>query len=215
MTKVWDGFIRGFHWLLVLGLVVLYISGEQEWMDLHFVMGYLVLALFATRLIWGLLGSDTAKLSALFHSPRAVKQAITSEPKQYGHNPAGSYMVLVFFVLIAVQLLSGLMTTDDILMEGPLVAVVSSDWVELAGTLHHANIDFLIAAIVVHIVAIVVYRLKGKNLVKTLVTGKTAEHSELPVPSMKKGIIGYAIFIGLSVLVLLSWGSEPLKNLFG
>ena len=70
-------------------------------------------------------------------------------------------------------------------------------------------------AIVVHIVAIVVYRLKGKNLVKTLVTGKTAEHSELPVSSMKKGIIGYGIFIVLSVLVLLCWGSEPLKNLFG
>lgn len=213
MTKVWDGFIRGFHWLLVLGLLVLYISGEQEWMDLHFVTGYLMLALVGARLIWGVIGSDTAKLSALFHSPKAVKNAITSDTKHYGHNPAGSYMVLVFFVLITVQLLSGLMTTDDILMEGPLVALVPSDWVELAGSLHHANIDFLIAAIAIHIIAIVVYRIKGKNLVKTLVTGKTDTHTDMPTPQMKKGLIGYAVFAALSILLLLTWGSEPLKSL--
>ncbi|WP_462170502.1 cytochrome b/b6 domain-containing protein [Pseudoalteromonas xiamenensis] len=118
MTKVWDGFIRGFHWLLVTGIVLLYVSGEQEWMDLHFVTGYLLLALFAARLIWGVVGSDTAKIANLFHGPRAVKQALKHEDKRYGHNAAGSYMVLLFFVLIAVQLISGLMSTDDIMMEG-------------------------------------------------------------------------------------------------
>ncbi|MEJ6475020.1 cytochrome b/b6 domain-containing protein [Pseudoalteromonas piscicida] len=211
MTKVWDGFIRGFHWLLVAGLVTLYITGEEGMMDLHFITGYLLLALMAARLVWGVIGSQTAKISALFHSPKAILAAIKSKQSHVGHNPAGSLMVLLFFVLIIVQLVSGLMTTDDILVEGPLAQYVSYDMVELAGDIHHSNVELLIAAIVLHIVAIVVYRLKGQNLVKTLLTGKQ-EHA-VSTPAMKSGLLAYVIFIALSVLLLLTWGAEPLQSL--
>ncbi|RRS10590.1 cytochrome [Pseudoalteromonas sp. J010] len=211
MTKVWDGFIRGFHWLLVVGLVTLYITGEEGMMELHFVTGYLLLALMTTRLIWGLFGSQTAKLSALFHSPKAIVSAIKSSKSHVGHNPAGSQMVLVFFILIIVQLGSGLMTTDDILVEGPLAQYVSYDLVEIAGDIHHTNIDILLAAIAIHIVAIVMYRLKGQNLVKTLLTGK--QENAAVAPKMKSGIVAYFIFIILSALLLLTWGAEPLSSL--
>ncbi|KJY92295.1 cytochrome [Pseudoalteromonas piscicida] len=211
MTKVWDGFIRGFHWLLVAGLVTLYITGEEGMMDLHFVTGYLLLALMAARLIWGVIGSQTAKLSALFHSPKAILSAIKSKQSHVGHNPAGSLMVLLFFVLILIQLVSGLMTTDDILVEGPLAQYVSYDLVELAGDIHHTNIELLIAAIALHIFAIVVYRLKGQNLVKTLVTGK--QENAVSTPVMKSGVVAYLIFIALSALLLFTWGAEPLQGL--
>lgn len=215
MTKVWDGFIRGFHWLLVTGIVLLYVSGEQEWMDLHFVTGYLLLALFVARLIWGVVGSDTAKISNLFHGPSAVKQALKHEDKRYGHNAAGSYMVLLFFVLIAVQLISGLMSTDDIMMEGPLVAMVPSSWVEIASDVHHLNINLLIAAIALHVLAIVVYRLRGKNLVKTLVTGRTTKDQTIVAePKMRAGVVGYVIFGVLSAVLMATWGSAPLSALF-
>jgi cytochrome b len=211
MTKVWDGFIRGFHWLLVLAIAVLYVSGEEGYLDLHFVTGYLALALIATRLIWGVIGSDTAKLSALLHSPTAVVAALKNKQQSIGHNPAGSYMVLLFLVLLITQLLSGLMTTDDILIEGPLVAYVSSAWSELASEIHHENFEILLVAIVLHILAIVVYRLKGKNLVKTLVTGK--EESNVAQPNMRSGKLAYGIFILLSALLLSTWGAAPLKAL--
>ncbi|WP_419147761.1 cytochrome b/b6 domain-containing protein [Pseudoalteromonas 'SMAR'] len=211
MTKVWDGFIRGFHWLLVAALVALYITGEEGMMEWHFVIAYLLLALMITRLIWGVIGSQTAKLSALFHSPKAIIAALKSKQPHVGHNPAGSLMVLLFFALILVQLISGLMTTDDILVEGPLVQYISYDLAQLAGDVHHTNIEFIIAAIVVHIAAIVLYRLKGQNLVKTLLSGKQAELSSQP--KMRSGLIAYGIFVLLSALLLFTWGAEPLSYL--
>ncbi|MBD1582721.1 cytochrome b/b6 domain-containing protein [Pseudoalteromonas sp. S16_S37] len=211
MIKVWDGFIRGFHWLLVIGIAVLYVSAEEGWLDLHFVTGYLVLALMLTRLIWGVIGSDTAKLSSLIHSPKAALLAIRNSDQNVGHNPAGSYMVLLFFVLIVVQLLSGLMSTDDILVEGPLVAYVPSAWSEIASELHHENFEILLFAIALHLLAIITYRLKGKNLAKTLLTGK--EHNIVQKPRMVPGKWAYLIFIILSVLIMSIWGVQPLNAL--
>ncbi|MEF3019444.1 hypothetical protein V3478_33345, partial [Pseudomonas aeruginosa] len=84
----------------------------------------------------GVIGSKTAKLTALIHSPRAVLKSLQHGDAKLGHGAAGSYMVIAFFILLLVQLLSGLMTTDDILTDGPLVQYASSQVVEWAGWLH-------------------------------------------------------------------------------
>ncbi len=63
--KVWDGFIRCFHWFLVVSIAVLYFSIEEGMIELHFVAGFFTLALIVTRLIWGIIGSKTARLSGL------------------------------------------------------------------------------------------------------------------------------------------------------
>lgn len=212
MVKVWDGFVRGFHWLLVCGIAILYISGDEGWLDLHFVTGYVLLALMLTRIIWGCFGSSTARLASLFHSPKAVMNALLKDQPTTGHNPAGSVMVLVFFTLIFIQLLSGLMSSDDILIEGPLVQYVPYAWVELANDLHRDNIDLLLMAIGIHIGAIAFYRMKGKKLVKTLVTGYTTESADKPF--MRSGKVAYIIFVVLSTGVLYLWGQEPLMALF-
>ncbi|KZN56010.1 cytochrome b/b6 domain-containing protein [Pseudoalteromonas luteoviolacea] len=211
MTKVWDGFIRGFHWLLVVGITVLYFSGEEGWLDLHFVVGYLLLALMITRMIWGIIGSDTAKLSSLFHHPKHIFAALKSKFSYAGHNPAGSVMVLLFFVLVFTQLISGLMTTDDILMEGPLVTYISYELAEIAGDIHRLNIDILLVAIAIHIVAIMVYRVKGVNLIKPLLTGKN--DIDTAAPRMRKGWVAYVIFLLLVAFILYVWGLEPLNAL--
>ncbi|ALO40614.1 cytochrome b/b6 domain-containing protein [Pseudoalteromonas phenolica] len=210
-VKVWDGFIRGFHWLLVTALGVLYISGEEGWLELHFVTGYMLLALMLARLIWGVIGSETARLSKLINHPAKVVNALKGKEDRVGHNAAGSLMVVLFFVLILLQLVTGLFTTDDILVDGPLVQYVSYDLVELAGSIHHSNIDFIIAAIALHILAIIAYRFKGKNLIKTLLTG-TAE-SSLQQPKMKAGWIAYIIFALLAAVLIFLWGMEPLSQL--
>lgn len=211
--KVWDGFIRGFHWLLVIALGVLYISGEEGWLNLHFVTGYILLALMLTRIVWGVIGSETAKLTKLINPPSTVLAAIKGKEDRVGHNAAGSLMVIAFFVLILLQLITGLFTTDDILVDGPLVQYVSYDLVELAGSIHHNNIDFLIAAIILHIAAIIIYRLKGKNLIKTLVSGSAESNFQQPI--IKAGWKAYSIFLVLSVILIGLWGMEPLKQLIG
>lgn len=211
--KVWDGFIRGFHWLLVAGLAVLYVSGEEGWLELHFVTGYLLLALFVTRLIWGVVGSETAKLSSLVSSPKAVIESLKGNESRLGHNAAGGYMVLLFFVLIGLQLVTGLFTTDDILVDGPLVSSVSYDVVEIASQIHRSNIDWILLAVLVHMSAIVLYKLRGKALLGTLLTGK--KDTQLNQPIMRSGKVAYVIFCVLAGLLLYLWGQEPLAYLFG
>jgi len=214
-VKVWDGFIRSFHWLLVIAIATLYFSAEEGMMELHFVAGYFTLALLLTRLIWGVIGSKTAKLTALIHSPRAVLKSLQHGDAKLGHGAAGSYMVIAFFILLLVQLLSGLMTTDDILTDGPLVQYASSQVVEWAGWVHHNNFDLLFYAIILHVAAIVIYRLKGKKLVKAMVTGyadKEDRGSEIKVT--KSPWLAVVIFVLLLAGLMVTWGSEPLSYLF-
>ncbi|MFU2510434.1 cytochrome b/b6 domain-containing protein [Pseudoalteromonas sp. ASV78] len=213
--KVWDGFIRSFHWLLVIAIATLYFSAEEGMMELHFVAGFFTLALFLTRLIWGVIGSKTAKLTALIHSPRAVLKSLQHGDGKLGHGAAGSYMVIAFFILLLVQLLSGLMTTDDILTDGPLVQYASSQVVEWAGWLHHKNFDLLFYAIILHVVAIVIYRLKGKKLVKAMVTGYAAEKNNDSNEELTKSPwAAIIIFVVVFAALLMTWGAEPVAYLF-
>lgn len=213
--KVWDGFIRSFHWLLVIAIAALYFSAEEGMMELHFVAGFFTLALLVTRLIWGLIGSKTAKLSALFHSPSAALKSFKQTDNKLGHGAAGSYMVLAFFILLLAQLVSGLMTTDDILTDGPLVQYVSSNVVEWAGWVHHKNFDLLLYAIILHIVAIVIYRMKGKNLVKAMVTGYAAEKNNDSNEELTKSPwTAIIILVVVFAVLLMTWGAEPVAYLF-
>ena len=216
MTKVWDGFIRFFHFSLIALIATLYFSAENDQMAIHLIAAYTLLALIATRLIWGIIGSDTAKLSALFHQPKAVFKALTT-PQHYqqaGHNPAGSYMVLVFLTLIAVQLISGLMTSDDVFTDGPLVAHVDYSWVSIASSWHKTNFDLLLAEIALHITAIVIYKLSGKPLTKAMVTGYV-NHSTSPTPKLKSPWIALVIFVMLWGGIMWLWGTEPLSEVMG
>ncbi|WP_105188679.1 cytochrome b/b6 domain-containing protein [Pseudoalteromonas sp. T1lg48] len=209
--KVWDGYIRFFHWALVSCLVGLYFSAEEGAMELHFVLGYITLALLATRLIWGLVGSDTARISALLHGPKAVAQALKAKHLTPGHNAAGSYMVLVFFALILLQLVTGLMATDDIMVDGPLVQYVSYEWVEWASSLHHQNFDWLLIAIGLHLLAIIVYALRGKKLVPAMITGRNQQLKN--AVRLKASWPAFAIFAVLLGMLLATWGYEPLQAL--
>ncbi|HEA17479.1 hypothetical protein LCGC14_2143880 [marine sediment metagenome] len=213
--KVWDGFIRSFHWLLVIAIATLYFSAEEGMMELHFVAGFFTLALLLTRLIWGVIGSKTAKLTALIHSPIAVLKSLQHGDAKLGHGAAGSYMVIAFFILLLVQLLSGLMTTDDILTDGPLVQYASSQVVEWAGWLHHKNFDLLFYAIILHVVAIVIYRLKGKKLVKAMMTGYAAEKNNDSNEELTKSPwAAIIIFVVVFAALLMTWGAEPVAYLF-
>lgn len=212
-TKVWDGFIRFFHWALVALIATLYFSAENGFMELHFVAGFSTLALLLARLIWGVIGSDTAKLSSLFHSPINAFKALKSvKSERPGHSAAGSYMVLAFFFLLLLQAISGLMTTDDIMHDGPLVAAVSSDLVELMSGLHHEVFEILLVAIALHIIAIIAYKLRGKALVPAMITGKTTESYKQNV-KMKTGWIGFLIFVVIASGILWLWGQPSLSAL--
>ncbi len=110
---VWDPLVRIFHWTLVLAFIIAYVTGEEA-NALHIYSGYYILGLVAFRIIWGVIGTHYARFSHFSFSPAAVKAYLLSligkgKASTYiGHNPAGSWMVIVMLISLVLTGISGL-----------------------------------------------------------------------------------------------------------
>ena len=177
--KVWDLPTRLFHWLLVVliaaAVITVKIGGNlMEW---HGRFGLAILGLLAFRLAWGFLGSTHARFASFFPTPTSVRAYLAGRWAGVGHNPLGAFSVFGLLLLIIVQFTTGLFASDDILFDGPLKRLVSSDVSDQLTGIHKLSINFLIALIVLHLGAIAFYALvKKEKLVGPMVTGwKDAE----------------------------------------
>ena len=73
------------------------------------------------------------------------------------HTPPGVALVLVMLLAVTLQALSGLGTTDDIFIEGPLVRHLEGDLVGALTAAHHRIFYLVLGAIAVHLLAHLVY----------------------------------------------------------
>lgn len=176
--KVWDLPTRLFHWsLLLLIIACWFTSTENGDMDWHMRCGYAVLALVVFRLVWGVLGSTTARFSSFVTSPGAVLRYFANMRKSevarhIGHNPAGGWMVLLLLGTVLVIAACGLFANDDMMTEGPLAHHVSERFSDLATAWHETGFYFLLALVALHLAAIFFYLLvKKENLVRPMLTG--------------------------------------------
>jgi cytochrome b len=176
-VRVWDLPTRLFHWLAVLLVALAYVSQRMNWMQLHVRAGETLLALVLFRLLWGCLGSDTARFTRFMATPAAAWRHLRHLPRrepdeQVGHNAAGGWMVLFLLALLLVETLSGLYDYNDIADEGPLSEIVPAAVANAIAAIHEYGWDVLAAAVVLHVCAIAVYALlKGHNLLGPMVTG--------------------------------------------
>ena len=213
---VWDGFVRSFHWLQLILLAGLWYTGEQALLNWHFLIGYCLLVLIATRLIWGVVGSETARFSHFVTTPSAVfkyfKQTDKQNKKIIGHNPAGGYMVILLILLITVQLTTGLFSTDDVFAEGPFMSLISYDTALFITNIHHINFKLIMLFSGVHITAVLLYQLKKHNLIMPMIVGwKWVEMDEGQLrPIIKNTLIAVVILCILSILVYFFF----IKDLF-
>ena len=85
-VRVWDAPIRLFHWGIVLLVAFSWITQHYGWMQLHFLSGYTLLSALLFRLVWGLIGSDTARFSRFLRSPLAALRHLRgTAPPRPGH----------------------------------------------------------------------------------------------------------------------------------
>ncbi len=144
---------------------------------MHERSGLAVMALILFRLIWGFIGSQTARFSSFLKSPLSVwyslRNLILKQTDDLsGHSALGGYATIVLLTICFVMAVSGSFSTDDILYDGPF-AHFAPDYINLASSVHHMTEKALIAVIVLHLFALFVYfwRLK-KNLVPAMITGR-------------------------------------------
>jgi cytochrome b len=178
LVKVWDAPTRLFHWVVAILVGFSWFSMHESWMQLHFLSGYTILTLLLFRLVWGFVGSDTARFRRFLKSPiaalRHLRRIGRREPdREIGHNAAGGWMVLVLLALLLVQALTGLCANDDIMNEGPLAHVVGKSWSNWLSNVHSINFTLIEIAIALHVLAVLAYAvLKRQDLVRPMVTGR-------------------------------------------
>ena len=203
--RLWDWPIRLFHWAVVALFIVSWISAEVggNAMQYHFWSGYTVLGLVLFRVLWGWVGSETARFVHFLRGPGAVIAYARAWFKSgyratYGHNPLGGWSVAALLLTLAFQTVTGLFSNDDIANEGPLYHLVSKDTSDLISTLHAGSFNILLALVALHIVAIVIYRVKHReNLLMPMLTGDKVVDESAPEP--KQGSMKVALILALAV----------------
>lgn len=186
--RIWDLPTRIFHWVLVLAIAGLVITGEVggEAMVWHFRLGYTVGSLLIFRLIWGFIGGFWSRWQQLTCTPQSLRLYLSSRGASrsfLGHSPTGSLSVLVILLFLGFQVGSGLISDDEISNAGPLTHLVSEKTIQWA-TYWHTEIGkaVILVLIALHVLAIAWYFFKKKeNLVRPMLTGD--KESQVQAPS--------------------------------
>jgi cytochrome b len=172
---VWDLPVRLVHWLLAGLIAFSWWSVKNHHTDWHIWSGCAILTLLIFRLLWGFVGSSTARFASFVRGPLALRDNLRGRWSGIGHSPLGAISVLAMFLAVAVQVALGLVSEDeDGLYTGPLYRLVSTDTSDNARDLHELWFNVILAFIVLHVAAIIYYRLRGRKLTKAMITGRAA-----------------------------------------
>jgi cytochrome b len=209
--RVWDLPVRSFHWIMTVLLVVSYVTQLTHHYTYHILSGETLLALLVWRIVWGFVGSDTARFAMFLRSPAEAVRHLAGmrrrEPDdQIGHNAAGGWWVVLMLALVGVQIVSGLLGSDDGEHGGPLFHLLSKAWAGRMAAVHAVNFYLLLGAVVVHVLVIGAYALfKGQNLLRPMWTGKKRLDAAVRAPRMASAELAALVLAcsaGLVVLVL-------------
>lgn len=188
-VKAWDLPTRLFHWTLVGLMIMAWVSRKYGDVGLvwHTWNGYAMLVLIVWRLLWGLVGSSTARFAAFIYSPvaswRYGLDFLFRRPRHFlGHNPLGGFVVFAMLGLVGLQAGLGLLSYDDhdAMAGGPLSARVPDAVWSAATRWHIWLFDIILLVIALHVAANILYLVwKRENLVGPMLTGrKTARAYE-------------------------------------
>jgi len=198
-VRAWDLPTRLFHWLLVLLIFFAWASWRYSealgdpLLRLHRWNGHAILVLIVFRLLWGFVGSSTARFAAWLWWPwTAVRYAFEilrgRTPLYLSHNPLGSYMILALLGVVTAQAVLGLFTVEhNDLTAGPLYRLIGEETQKWVTGWHVWFFYWVILALVpIHIAANVWYGLAKKEpLITAMITGNKPAADYLDAPEAK------------------------------
>lgn len=213
-VPAWDGPTRLFHWLLVILVVLAPISQRFGGIELtwHKWNGLAIMVLILFRLLWGVVGGDSARFSGFVTGPgrawRYLRALLRGEkPRYLGHNPVGGWMILALLSVLAAQGVFGLYTTDDVLAEGFLVGGATSETVEAASAYHARGFGLILLLVGIHVVANLGYWLLAReNLVGPMITGRKPAADYVDRPRSAPGSWGRAALCLAAAGLLVAGG---------
>lgn len=165
--RVWDAFVRVFHWSLVVGFTTAWLFIDDDYETVHRTAGYTVAALVAARIVWGFAGAGYARFAQFVRAPSTVLSyladiAAARETRYIGHNPAGGIMVVALLAVVSGICLSGwLMTTD---------AFWGSQAME---TTHETLTNIALGLVFIHVAGAILASVRHReNLIWAMFTGR-------------------------------------------
>lgn len=223
---VWDASTRWFHWinalcviaLAVVGLVIINAGnlgvsdpGKVSLKTIHTWIGYVLALNLVWRITWAFLGNRYANWRSVLPGGKGyflamrsyVAAFISGSPEQYlGHNPVGRLGVAVLFLLIAIQVITGLILTGTDLFYPPLGHWIAQ-WVAAPGVapgslvpyapemydatayesmrafrkpfalVHLYSFYVLVVVVVMHVAAVIITELReGGSIISAMFTGR-------------------------------------------
>lgn len=224
VVRVWDWPTRAFHWLLVGSIVLAWASAEfgqklgDNLLAVHRWNGYCILVLVVFRLIWGVIGSSTARFSHFVRSPAYVlgyaRDFAAGTKRPYlGHNPLGTLMVLVLLAMVAVQGVSGLFSLEaDNFVAGPLARLLEDDTAAWVLKWHYRGFNLILALVALHVLANAAYGVIAKDpLIPAMIKGtkpakpyEDGAEAEIPANVSLRALVAFALagFIVFGGIVL-------------
>ena len=186
-VKVWDPFVRVFHWTLAIAVLIAWATDEPLWM--HNWLGYLAAILVALRVIWGFIGPERARFVSFVRGPRFVVDYLVrlirfSSPRYLGHSPAGGAMIVALLIMITATTGTGLAVLATERGEGPLAQVIAR--VErpprvpgqrrpplFIKEVHEVLANITLILVVLHVLGVLLASFAHReNLVWAMITGK-------------------------------------------
>ena len=186
---VWDLPTRIGHWLLVASFALAWLTGESETFRLvHVAAGYVMAAVLAFRIFWGIAGSRYARFASFLFSPRQVLDYLAGllrgeKSHWVGHNPAGSYAIYLLILLGFATTGSGWAAYNEL----------GGEWLE---ELHEGLASAMLAVVGLHVAGVVVSGwLHRENLVRSMLNGYKLGRSEEAITSRR--VLWAVVLLGL------------------
>ena len=170
-VRVWDPFVRLFHWSLVGLFAVAFLTGDES-DRLHIAVGYAIGGLIALRILWGFVGSRHARFADFVSGPRQtasyLRDVVRQKARRYlGHNPAGGVMIVALLLMLVGTSISGYLLTTG--------AYWGSKAAEEA---HEIFANLTVGLIVLHVIGVLAASvLHRENLVQAMITGRKREQA--------------------------------------
>jgi len=181
--KAWDPLVRVFHWSLVFFFLLALIT-EDDWMSLHVWAGYAVAMLIGFRLLWGVIGTRTARFPTFVKSPRRAMRHLRDmlfrkAPHYLGHNPAAALMIVALLASICLVAFSGMVliaSEGQGPLAGTIFAAMNGETME---EVHEFLANFSLLLVLVHVGGVLISSLlESENLVKAMITGRKKARSQ-------------------------------------
>ena len=178
-VRVWDPFVRIFHWSLMLTFTVVWISGD-ELEVLHINAGYAVLGLVLLRIVWGFIGTQHARFRDFACSPAEVKgflrDTFMQRARRYlGHNPAGGAMIILMLISLVITAVTGVAYYGIEDGAGPLAMLASIPVAgeEMLEEVHEFFANLMVLLVVMHVIGVIFEsRFHHENLIGAMLTGR-------------------------------------------